>query len=71
MPELPCTELIYHESWRSADWDPDVESRPGWQVKCSEHGLLGKGWAYALKASAKQTAARHEIARHGRPKRHG
>ncbi len=54
-------ELIYRESWRLDIWDDDVPSRPGWQVRCSVHGLLGNppGWAYAERGRAHGVVTRH------------
>jgi hypothetical protein len=47
-PVLPQVEVIYLESWRAEIWAPEIPSRPGWQVRCAEHGLLGSPpeWAY-------------------------
>ena len=57
----PRVEVIYLESWRSDLWDEDEPSRPGWQVRCAEHGFLGKppGWAYASCGTANMVATRH------------
>ena len=54
-------EVIYLESWRPELWGEDDPSRPGWQVRCSEHGFLGKppGWAYANCGTANMVATRH------------
>ena len=56
---MPETELVYHESWRDEIWDDDVPSRPGWQVRCSECGILKPDWTYAEERTAKQVATRH------------
>src|SRR5690348_1510338 len=64
------TELVYQESWRAEVWDDDVPSRPGWQVKCSVHGLLGRppGWAYEAQHTAQQVRTRHLRRWHPAPK---
>jgi hypothetical protein len=48
----PAVELIHHP----AIYDPP---REGWQVRCSVHGLLGDGHAYARIGSARMVASRH------------
>jgi hypothetical protein len=63
-PSKPCAahvEVIHCESWRSELWDDDTPSRPGWQVRCSVHGLLGspQGWAYEDSGKAQMVATRH------------
>ena len=57
----PEIEIIHRLRWRSPEWPADVPSCEGWQVKCSEHGLLGNpaGWAYASPGRAQGVATRH------------
>jgi len=68
--EEPRVEIIYLESWRPEGSGPDVPSRPGWQVRCSEHGMLRSpqwvgDWAYEAEAVARMVATRHRR-RHAR-----
>jgi hypothetical protein len=62
----PHIELIYIESWRAEAWDEDVLSRPGWQVRCSVHGLIGNpiGFAYAQQRYAQAEATKHQRRHH-------
>jgi len=36
----------------------------GWQVKCSEHGFIGNGFAYETEADARRVRTRHRNRSH-------
>lgn len=63
----PEIEIIHRLRWRCMLWDADTPPREGWQVKCSEHGLLGNpaGWAYETHGRAQRVMAGHR-AKHER-----
>ena len=59
----PVVRTIYRRSWRLDDWPEAVPSRQGWQVECSQHGLLGRpvGYAYATIGAARSVVTKHYL----------